>query len=76
MGGEEISEFWLRSAMWFAKASKREGQLGIFPSRLNWGALNALLKMTAKEYCRGLLDEADTGNLPQTKTLLKTSTIP
>ncbi len=24
-GGEEVSEFWLRSAMWFAKASKREG---------------------------------------------------
>ncbi len=25
MGREEVSEFLLRSAMWFAKASKREG---------------------------------------------------
>ncbi len=25
MDGDEVSEFWLRSAMWFAKASKREG---------------------------------------------------
>ncbi len=25
MDGDEVSKFWLRSAMWFAKASKREG---------------------------------------------------
>ncbi len=30
MGGEVVSEFWLRSAMWFAKASKREGKLAYF----------------------------------------------
>ncbi len=64
MGGEEISEFWLRFVMWLAKASKRRGQLGLFPSRLNSsGTLTASLKMTPKEYFCGLLDEADTGNL-------------
>ncbi len=71
MGGEEVSEFWHRSAMWFAKASKREGKLGIFPSCLySSGALTAPLKMTPKEYFRGLIDEADTGNFLQPKTLL------
>ncbi len=66
MGGEEVSEFWLRSAMWFAKDSKREGYLGMFLSWLySSGELTATLKMTPKEYLRGVLDEADTGNFLQ-----------
>ncbi len=51
MGGEEVSEISLRSAMWFAMATKAGGLLGIFAFKFK------LFRDTNLSY--GLLDEAD-----------------